>query len=151
MTDMGLLHFFLGLDIWQHAQGIFVSQERYVQELLTAFNMVDAKPISSPMDVNQKILESHDSTAADSHLYWRLIGSLIWLLNTRCDINFPLGLLVGFMGSPLQTQWHAGLCILWYSKSTPHLGTLYTVDYDISQATRSMSPMKGSLTNYLPH
>ena len=69
MADLGLLHFFLGLEIWQHSQGIFVSQQRYVQELLAAFNMVDARPISSPMDVNQKFLEFDDSTAADSHLY----------------------------------------------------------------------------------
>ena len=52
MTDLGLLHFFLGLEIWQHAQGIFVSQLRHVQELLVAFNMVDARPISLPIDVN---------------------------------------------------------------------------------------------------
>ena len=91
MTDLGLLHFFLGLEIWQHSQGIFVSQQRYVQELLVAFNMVDARHISSPMDVNQKFSESDDSSAANSHLYQRLIGSLIWLLNTRCGINFVVG------------------------------------------------------------
>ena len=133
MTNLGLLHFFLGLDIWQHSQEIFVSQQRYVRELLAAFNSVDARPISSPMDVNKKFSESHDSIAADSHLYWRLIGSLIWLLNTHCDISFPVGLLAGFMGSPLQTHWHTGLRILRYLKSTLGLGILYTVDHDISQ------------------
>ena len=134
MTDLGLLHFFLGLEIWQHSQGIFVSQQRYVQGLLVAFNTIDARPISSPLDVNYKISEFDDSTAADSHLYQRLIGSLIWLLNTHCDISFLMGLLAGFMGSPLQTHWHIGLCILWYLKSTPGLGILYTVDHDRSQA-----------------
>ena len=96
--------------------------------------MVDARPIASPMDVNQKFLEFDDSTAADFHLYWRLIGSLIWLLNTCCDISFLVGLLAGFMGSPLQTHWHAGLRILRYLKSTLGLGILYTADHDISQA-----------------
>ena len=134
MIDLGLLHFFLGMEIWQHSQGIFVSQQRYVQELLAAFNMVDAMPISSPMDVNKKFSESYDSTTVDSHLYWRLIGSLIWLLNTCCDIIFPVGLLAGFMGSPFQTHWHARLRILRYLKSTPGVGILYTSDHDISQA-----------------
>ena len=96
--------------------------------------MVDARPISSLMDVNKKFLESDDSTAADSHLYERLIGSLIWLLNTCCDIKFPVGLLASFMGSPLQTHWHAGLRILQYLKSTLGLGILYTMDHDISEA-----------------
>ena len=131
---MGLLHFFLGLENWQHDQGIFVSHQRYVQELLATFNMVDARPISLPMDVNKKFLESCDSPLADAHLYWKFIGSLIWLLNTWCDINFRVSLLASFMGSPLQTHWHAGLCILRYLKSTPDLGILYTADHDISQA-----------------
>ena len=95
--------------------------------------MVDVRPISSPMYVNQKFSEFDDSTATDSHLYRRLIGSLIWLLNTRCDITFAVGLLAGFMGSPLQTHWHAWLCILRYLKSTPGLGILYIADQDISQ------------------
>ena len=81
--------------------GDLCSHQRYVQELLVAFNMDDARTISSPMDVNQKFLEFDDSTTANSHLYWRLIGSLIWLLNTRLEISFLVGLLVGFMGSPL--------------------------------------------------
>ena len=99
MTDMGLLHFFLGLEIWQHQQGIFVSQQRYVQELIHAFGMADARPISLPMDVNQNFLGSSDSEPADIHLYRKLIGSLIWLLNIKSDISFPVSLLVGFMGS----------------------------------------------------
>ena len=52
MIDMGLLHFFLGLEIWQDQSGIFISQKRYVQELLQAFDMQDCKPISTPMDPN---------------------------------------------------------------------------------------------------
>ena len=97
MIDMGLLHLFLGLEIWQHAQGIFVSQQRYVQELLAAFSMVDARTISSPMDVNQKLSQYGDSPPADINLYRKLIGCLIWLLSTRCDINFPVSLLARFM------------------------------------------------------
>ena len=55
MTDMGLLHFFLGLEIWQDQSGIFISQKRYVQELLQVFDMQDCRPISTPMDPNQKL------------------------------------------------------------------------------------------------
>ena len=95
--------------------------------------MVHARPTSSPMDVNKKFSKSNDSPSADAHLCRKLIGSLIWLLNNQCDIGFPVSLLAGFMGSPLQTHWHVGLHILWYLKSTPGLGILYTVDQDISK------------------
>ena len=55
MTDLGTLHFFLGLEIQQTPGGMFVSQQRYVLELLEKFQMREARPISSPMDPNEKI------------------------------------------------------------------------------------------------
>ena len=97
MADMGLLHFFLGLEIWQDQSGIFISQKRYVQELLQAFDMQDCRPISTPMDPNQKLSAHDDGELVDASLYRKLVGSLIWLLNTRLDISFPVGLLAGFM------------------------------------------------------
>ena len=97
--------------------------------------MVDARPISCPMDVNHKLSETSDSPIVDIHLYRKLIGSLIWLWNTRCDINFPVSLLVGFISAPLHTHWQAGLRILRYLKSTPDLGILYKADQDGSKAT----------------
>ena len=55
MTDLGTLHFFLGLEIQQTPGGMFVSQQRYVLELLEKFQMREARPISSPMDPNEKL------------------------------------------------------------------------------------------------
>lgn len=128
MTDMGVLHYFLGLEVYQHQTGIFISQQRYVSELLLSFGMEDSRTITSPMDVNQKFSIDTDSPPADIHLYRKLIGSLIWLLNTRCDLSFPVSLLAGFMGKPLLIHWHAGLRILRYLKTTPALGLFYEAD-----------------------
>ena len=86
MTDLGLLHFFLGLEVLQTQRGMFISQRRYVSELLEAFGMEDARPISSPMDPNAKLSAYDSSEPADSNLYRKLVGSLIWLLNTRLDL-----------------------------------------------------------------
>lgn len=72
MTDMGLLHFFLGLEIWQTEKGIFISQHRYVQELLQAFDMQDCKPISTPMDPNQKLSAHDDAELVNASLYRKL-------------------------------------------------------------------------------
>ena len=76
--------------------------------------MIEARPISSPMDPNQKLSTFGDSTPANAQLYRKLVGSLIWLLNTKIDISFPNGLLAGFMSTPLKTHWQVGLWILRY-------------------------------------
>ena len=62
--------------------------------------MTEARPISSPMDPNQKLSAFDDSTSADAQLYRKLVGSLI-----RLDISFPVGLLAGFMSNPMKTHW----------------------------------------------
>ncbi|MCO5609884.1 hypothetical protein L7F22_064117 [Adiantum nelumboides] len=99
MTNLGLLHFFLGLEILQNEAGIFISQRRYVQEFLSAFGMEDCRPISTPMDVHQKLSAVDEADFADASQYRKLVGSLIWLLNTRMDLS-PVGLLANFMSEP---------------------------------------------------
>ena len=49
MKDLGLLHYFLGLEIWQHSDGLFVSQGKYAQEILEKFNMHGYKPVDTPL------------------------------------------------------------------------------------------------------
>ena len=66
--------------------------------------MQEARPISSPMDPNQKLSAFDDSTPADAQLYRKLVGSLIWLLNTKLDIRFHVGLLARFMSNPMKTH-----------------------------------------------
>ena len=97
MTDLGLLHFFLGLEIQQTPSGMFIAQQRYVLELLEKFSMSDARSISSPMDPNAKLSSNDSSGLADTVHYRQLVGSLIWLLNTRLDLSFVVGVLNSFM------------------------------------------------------
>ena len=123
MTDLGLLHFFLGLE----EREMFISQRRYVSELLEAFEMEDARPISSPMDPNTKLSAYDSSEPADSNLYRKLVGSLIWFLNTRLDLSFSVGLLSSFMQNPLKSHWQQGLRILEYLCQSPDVGIWYPV------------------------
>ena len=125
MTDLGLLHFFLGLEVLQTQRGMFISQRRYVSELLEAFGMEDARPISSPMDPNAKLSAYDSSGPADPNLYRKLVGSLIWLLNTRLDLSFSVGLLSSFMQHPLKCHWQQGLRILRYLRQSPDVGIWY--------------------------
>ena len=104
MTDLGTLHFFLGLEIQQTPGGMFISQQRYVLELLEKFQMREARPISSPMDPNEKMSSNDSSGLADAVRYRQLVGSLIWLLNTRLDVSFVVGILSSFMQQPWKSH-----------------------------------------------
>ena len=57
MKDLGLTHYFLGLEVWQNPEGIFLNQERYVVEILKRFDMLKCKAMATPMDTNLKFLD----------------------------------------------------------------------------------------------
>ena len=56
MKDLGLIHYFLGLEVWQNPEGIFLNQGKYVVEVLKRFDMLECKPMATPMDSNLKDL-----------------------------------------------------------------------------------------------
>lgn len=58
MKDMGLLHYFLGLEIWQKEDHIFLNQEKYAIDILIRFGMMDCKPLATPMETNLHKLKS---------------------------------------------------------------------------------------------
>ena len=93
MKDLGLMHFFLGLEIWQQWDAILVSQGRYTIDILRRFGMMDCKSMSTPMTLNLKKLCSDDSNLVDPTMYRQLIGSLMYLVNTRPDICFVVSTL----------------------------------------------------------
>jgi hypothetical protein len=93
MTDIGLMHYFLVLEVWQEPGHIFTGQGKYVCDILSIFQMGDSRPMTTPMITNWKKLHAFDSQLVDSTLYRQLIGSLIYLVNTRPDICFAVNTL----------------------------------------------------------
>jgi hypothetical protein len=85
MKDLGMMHYFLGLEVWQRTDEIFLSQGKYTVEILKKFGMLNCKPMATPMVMNLKKLSvsSSDSDEIDLTLYRQLIGSLMYLVNTR--------------------------------------------------------------------
>ena len=95
MKDLGLMYYFLGLEIWQRPSEIFLSQGKYIVKILERFGMVDYKSVSTPMKLNFKKLSG---SAAGPILvnpteYRQLVGALMFLVNTRLDICFAVNTL----------------------------------------------------------
>ncbi|GKC02540.1 putative ribonuclease H-like domain-containing protein, partial [Tanacetum coccineum] len=90
MSSMGELTFFLGLQVKQKEDGIFISQDKYVTEILKFFGFSDVKTASTPMETHKPFLKDADGEDVDEHLYRSMIGSLMYLTSSRPDIMFAV-------------------------------------------------------------
>ena len=69
MKDLGLMHYFLGLEVWQNSEGIFPNQGKYAVEVLKRFDMLEFKAMATPMDTNLKLLVDESSELEDVTQY----------------------------------------------------------------------------------
>ena len=86
MKGLGLMHYFIGLEVWQRIEGIFLNKGKYDVEILKRFDMLDWKSMNTPMDTNLKLLSGESSELVDATQYIHIIGSLMYMTNTRKDI-----------------------------------------------------------------
>ena len=93
MKDLGMMHYFLGMEVWQSIDGIFLRQGKYAVEILKRFGMIDYKDMATPMESNLKLLSDASSKSIDATMYRQMIGSLMYLMNTRPDICFVVNTL----------------------------------------------------------
>ncbi|GJZ11293.1 putative ribonuclease H-like domain-containing protein [Tanacetum coccineum] len=90
MSSMGELTFFLGLQVKQKDEGIFISQDKYVADILKKFDFSTVKTASTPMETNKALLKDEEAADVDVHLYRSMIGSLMYLTASRPDIMFAV-------------------------------------------------------------
>jgi transposase InsO family protein len=91
MSLLGELSFFLGLQIRQSNQGIFISQTKYIREMLKRFGMEDCKPVITPMQTSCKLSKDDDSKSTDQRQYRSMIGSLLYVTTSRPDVMQAVG------------------------------------------------------------
>ncbi|KAJ3676856.1 hypothetical protein LUZ60_002580 [Juncus effusus] len=104
MTDLGLMSYFLGLEVKQSNDGIFISQEVYAKEILRRFKMEDCNPINTPVESGIKLSHFDEDKTIDAKLYKSLVGSLRYLTCTRPDILYGIGLASRYMEEPKSTK-----------------------------------------------
>eukprot|EP00253_Pinus_taeda_P016950 PITA_16950 len=100
MTDLGYVHYFLGIEVTQHSKSIFLSQKKYIGDLLNRFGMTECNPLTTLMEQNLKLTSIEGKEFEDATKYRQLVGSLIYLTTTRPDISFVVGILSRFMQKP---------------------------------------------------
>ena len=108
MKDLGLLHYFLELEVWQQDNCIILNQGKYTIDILTKFGMMECKPAATPMEINLHKLkdEMNKYEAADPTYYRQIIGSLMYLVNTHPDIFYATHTLSQFMCAPKKIHLH---------------------------------------------
>lgn len=125
MTDMGLMSYFLGLEVLQTGAGIFVSQKKYAADILKRFKMESCHPIKTPVEARLHLSKFDNSELVSPTYYQSLVGSLRYLTSTRPDIVFGVGVISRFMETPSQAHLVAAKRILHYIKGTHSHGIFY--------------------------
>ena len=104
MPDLGHLHYFIGLQVLQTKEGIFLSQSKYAYDLLPCFHMEDCKPSPSPFQYGVKLSTTCTSLEVDATLYHQLVGSLLYLTHSRPDLSFFVGRVALYMKTPHESH-----------------------------------------------
>ncbi|XP_019051687.1 PREDICTED: uncharacterized protein LOC109114070 [Nelumbo nucifera] len=122
---MGLLHHFLGIEIYQGDDGVFIFQSKYDEKVLKKFRMLGCKSVATPLDLNEKLMKEDGGKKVDETLYRSLVGNLFYLTATRQDIMFAASLLSRFMNSPSHINFGAAKRVLRYVQGTMDYGLKY--------------------------
>ncbi|GKA88016.1 putative ribonuclease H-like domain-containing protein [Tanacetum coccineum] len=125
MSSMGELTFFLGLQVKQKEDGIFISQDKYVSEILKKFDFISVKTASTPTKTHKPLVKDEEVADVDVHLYRSMIGSLMYLTASRPDIMFVVCACSRFQVNPKTLHLQAVKRIFRYLKGKPKLGLWY--------------------------
>jgi hypothetical protein len=125
MSMMGELKYFLGFQIRQLEDGMFISQTKYTHDLLKKFGMDKAKPIKIPMGTNGHLDLDMGSKSTDQKVYCSMIGSVLYLFASRPDIMLSVCMCARFQATPKECHLRAFKRIMRYLVLTLYLGLWY--------------------------
>jgi len=100
MSDLGLLSYYLGMEVKQKPGEITICQRAYAAKIVDQCGMTDCNPVDTPMEQNNKLLPGKPNLARDVTKFRSIVGSLRYLVNTRPDIAYSVGMVSRFMESP---------------------------------------------------
>ncbi|KAI5344344.1 hypothetical protein L3X38_012221 [Prunus dulcis] len=125
MKSLGDLKYFLGIEVARSKHGIFLSQRKYILDLLAETRMLDCKPIDIFSEQNHKLGFFLDHVPVDKERYQRLVRKLIYLAHTSPNIAYAVSVVSQFMHSPSEDHMGAVMRILSYLKVIPGNGLMF--------------------------
>ena len=125
IKNLGALKYFLGMEFAQSKESIFVSQRKYVLDLLDETGMLGCKLVETPIEPNEKLQPAKAENVKDRERYQKHVGRLIYLSHTRLDIAFSVSMVSQFMHELGLEHFEAVYRILRYLKGTPSRGLLF--------------------------
>ncbi|KAI3667612.1 hypothetical protein L6452_42678 [Arctium lappa] len=128
MSMMGELNFFLGLQVKQLPEGIFINQAKYIKDILKKFNMSDSSVMKTPMATGTLLDADPSGKPVDQKVYRSMIGSLLYLTASRPNIMFATCFCARYQSNPKESHLTAVKRILKYLKGSPNLGLWYPKD-----------------------
>ncbi|GJS04322.1 retrovirus-related pol polyprotein from transposon TNT 1-94 [Tanacetum coccineum] len=155
MSSMGELTFFLGLQVQQKKDGIFISQDKYVVEILKKFGFTKVKTASTSMETQKPLLKDEDGKEVDVYMYKLMIGSLMYLTSSRSDIKFTVCAYARYQVNPKVSHLYAMKRFFRYLNGQPKLSLWYPKDspfdlvaYTDSDYARASLDRKSTIRDY---
>jgi hypothetical protein len=125
MNDLGGLKYVLGIEVYRSKLGIFLSQRKYVLDLLVETRMLDCKHVDTSIVQNHCLAEYTDRVPTNKERYQKLVGRLIYLSHTCSNIAYAVSLISQFMHKPSEIHMKVTLRVLRYFKSFSGRGILF--------------------------
>ena len=132
MKDLGVLKYFLGIEVARTPTGIFLCQRKYSLDIISETGLLGAKPASFPIEQNQRLAHASGEPLSNPKPYRRLFGRLIYLTVTRPDLAYSVHVLSQFLQEPRQEHWEATLRVVRYLKGSLGQGILLRADSSLS-------------------
>lgn len=135
MSMIGELSYFLGLQVTQTKASMFISQAKYLKDMLKRYGMEECAPMSTPMTTDYKLSKDDESPSVDATLYRSIIGAILYLTASRPDIMQAVGMVTRFESAPNQSHLLAVKRILRYFKGTLDFGLWYPKSITLTVTT----------------
>jgi hypothetical protein len=132
MSMIGEINYFLGLQIVQDKEGIFISQTKYLKDLLKRFGLETCKVVGTPMVTGHKLSTKDETPNVEQKKYKPMIGGLQYLTHTRLDIKNVVGIIARFQANPREAHYAPVKSIFRYLKGTPEFRFLYDRSNDFT-------------------
>jgi hypothetical protein len=145
MKDLGFLSYFLGLEISSSSDGYYLTQAKYISNMLSRANLTDSKIVDTPTELNTRLTPDDGEPLHDVTLNRHLVGSLVYLTITRPDISYVVHQVSQFMAAPCTTHFSAVLRILCYLKGTLFHGLYFSSQSSLQLHAYTNADWEGDL------